>query len=171
MTRIQPIRVLPKIIAAAVFGAVFWLLTALGQPQLTTFTGGSGCCQRCSDFLYHSAQPVLVICAMGAFFCQSLVMVSDRRLRSFVKKAAICWLCFQGFSLWTAWHLLHRTPCTALYSPGPIFLIGAIVVVVVLLIESTVWSLICSAMIGIVEGLKLALRKEEPANLSLKTLL
>jgi hypothetical protein len=49
--------------------------------------------------------------------------------------------------------------------------IGAVVVVVVLLIESTIWSLICGAMIGIVEGLKLALRKEEPANLSLKTLL
>jgi len=161
---------LVRIIATPVFGVAFWSVTVLGQANLTAFTGGSDCCQRCTDFLYHSAQPVLVICAMAAFFCQSLVVVRDRRLMSFVKKGAICWLCFQGFSFWTAWHLLHRTPCTALYSPGPIFLIGAIVVVVVLFIESSVWSLICSVMIGIVEGLKLALRKEEPANLSLKTL-
>ena len=113
MNRTQPIRLLLKILAAAVFGAVFWLLTVVGQPQLSTFTGGSDCCQRCSDFLYHSAQPILVFCAAAAFFCQSLVSITERRLSSFLKKGAICWLCLQVFSFWTAWHFLRRTPCTA----------------------------------------------------------
>lgn len=157
-----------KIIAACIFGAAFFGLTVLGQEKLTGLTGGDSCCQRCTDFLYHSAQPMLAFCAGAAFFCQSLFSETAGRLKRFAIRGAVCWLCFQTFSVWTAWHLLYRTPCTALYSPGHVLVFAPVVVVLVLLIESSIWMAICTPMILIVEGIKAALRKEDEVNLSIR---
>jgi uncharacterized membrane protein len=164
----QLLRWTGRLLSAIIFGAAFWLLTELSRDSLSGFTGGSSCCQRCTDFLYHSAQPVLALCAGAAFFCQSFISSTRGRLKQIVFKSVVCWLCFQIFSGWTAWHLLHRTPCTALYSPGPILPIGAVVVVVVLLIESTVWMSICALMILPVEVVKAMLRRDEAITLSIK---
>jgi len=169
MNRIPLQKLTTRAIAACLFGAAFWLMTVIGQGQLSSFTGGSDCCQRCTDFLYHSAQPILTFCAAAAFFCQSFIPTTAGRAKRLALKGVVCWLCFQVFSVWTAWHLLHRTPCTALYSPGPVFLIGAAVVLVVLLIESTVWMLICGLMILVIEGIKAAIRREDHFSLSIRT--
>jgi len=161
-------RLLFSSVVACIFGAAFWLLTELGQAKLTGLTGGDGCCQRCTDFLYNSAQPVLAFCAGAAYFCQSLVSSPKGRLKRAALKGALCWLCFQIFSAWTVWHLFHRTPCTALYSPGHVFVFGPVVVMLVLLIESSIWMAICALMILTIEGIKAALRKEDEINLSIR---
>ena len=169
MNKTQLKRWLGRFVTACIFGAAFWLLTELGESRLSVLTGGqSDCCQRCSEFLYHAAQPVLAFCAAAAFFSQSPFEGTASRFKRIVKTFFLTWVCFQMYSAWTAWHLYRRTPCTALYSPGHAFVFGVVFVGIFLLIESSIWTLLCGVLILLIKALKSVLRKEDPLSLSLK---
>lgn len=168
MKRINLLQPIFGLFFACTFGAAFLIFTEIGQPSLLKFTGGSDCCDRCSNFLYDSDQPILALSAAVAFLCCFFVGGKILSLRYSAKIIGLCWLSFQIYTVWTAWHLLLRTPCTALYSPGPVFIIGIFVVIIVLLIESSIWAGFCIIPILLLSLIRKLLTKAETIEISLK---
>lgn len=158
-----------RVAAAGVFAAAFLAFTEIGRGSLAAFTGGrSDCCERCRAYLFDTAQPVLAICAAISFFIYSFLESKTAGVKYFAKTIGVCWVSFQVYTAWTAWHLLMRTPCTALYSPGPLLIVGVFFVVAVLLIESTVWAALCALPIVLISIVRKLVAREETLEFSLK---
>lgn len=162
-------RIFSRLLFAVIFGTGFLILTEIGQPSLIVLTGGrDDCCARCSDFLYDNAQPILALSAAVAFFSHFFIGGKILGFRYIAKVIGVCWLSFQIFAVWTAAHLWLRTECTALYSPGPIFIIGVFVVAIVLLVESAIWAGICAVPILLLGLVRKLVAPEEVTAISLK---
>lgn len=132
-------RMLFQLGAAILFGILFWNFTEFFQPQLLWITDGGSCCERCANILYDSHQFSLALSAGTAFFWQ--FFIDGKVLKRILKIFLACWLSFQIYSAWTAWNVLQRNECTALYSPGPIGFVPAMIFGgVILLIESGMWA-------------------------------
>ena len=133
-----------RFVTALIFGGAFYVFTEIGQPSLMQFTGGKDCCERCSNFLFDAAQPTLVFSAFAAFLLYNLFGEKTLSFINSLKTAAFCILAFQIYTVWLGWHLLLRTPCTALYSPGQLIIVGIFFLVRNVLIESLVWASFCA---------------------------
>ncbi len=136
-------RIFLKTVAASLFGAAFWLFQEAVQAGAAAMLYGCGDgCERCANILYDRAQIICAVSAALAALCWSHLKVSG--FKGIIKTLFVCWLSFQTFSIWTAWHLLQRSPCTALYSPGPVGSAGYLVVGMALLFQSLYWALMCA---------------------------
>jgi hypothetical protein len=145
-----------KIIAAAVFGAAFWLFQEAVQARAATMLYGCGDgCERCANILYDRAQIICAVSAALAALWWSHLKVSG--FKGIIKTLLVCGLSFQTFSIWTAWHLSQRSPCTALYSPGPIGSAGYVVVGLVLLFQSLYWAIMCALALLVFNAIRRAL--------------
>jgi hypothetical protein len=77
--RVSVKRILPRIGAAALFGAAFWRMLESVQPLLLTpLYGYEDCCERCKNILYDHAQPLLAVSAAIAFLWVSLWQVAEK---------------------------------------------------------------------------------------------
>ncbi len=132
------------------FGALFFVIEEVCQSKF--IERDHGCCERCSNYLYDRAQPVLALCATLACFlyiwkCPASVSFK-RSLRFAIILSATSFL---GYFVFIGTNVYLRTECTALYSPGPGFLhsvaIGGPLVAFVVLIECAFWSAICMVLL------------------------
>lgn len=154
------------------FGTLFFALEEFCQSTLVKWD--YDCCERCANYLFDRAQPVLAICATLAcllYLWKSAASVSfTQSLRSAIIFSGASFL---GYFVFVGANIYLRTECTALYSPGPGFLhsvlIGGPVVAFVLLIETVFWSSVCVILLLIVGALCSVFRPAEPiASLSIR---
>jgi len=142
-------RWLTDIIPSSVFAAVFYFLQEAIQGLVVSpksFTAD------CENVLYDVAQPAIALCAGLA------CLLYKRRLKAGqtgVKRLALAyawsWLALFGFIARMAVYVLRFSPCSALYSPGPVrhmlgvgaYLLGG----ALLLIESSIWAIPCALLL------------------------
>jgi hypothetical protein len=129
-------------IIAILFGGVFWFIQDIGGMK-SFYVSQHACCDRCAAILYDQALPILVVSAGLSFFCQSFFRGDLFSIKRTLKMFLAMWLSFQVYPIWFSNHLLHRTECTALYSPGNVGSIGIVVVIVGLLMETFAWAVFC----------------------------
>ncbi|MBS1797171.1 MAG: hypothetical protein JSS81_25310 [Acidobacteria bacterium] len=162
--RIGLIGILGRLLGGVLYGAAFLWFTETFRSALLGWTGGADCCARCSNFLYDQDQPVLAAAAAVAFIWQSFIGGRILSFRYALKFAAAGWLSFQIYTVWKAWHLALHTPCTALYSMGPMPLMNLILVPIVLLIQASFWAAAAalpSALVSLGRGLVQTSRPRE----------
>ena len=112
---------LTRLFICLCFGALFFAIEEVCQSKF--IERDHGCCERCSNYLYDRAQPVLALCATLACFlyiwkCPASVSCK-RSLRFAIILSATSFL---GYFVFIGTNIYLRTECTALYSPGPGFL-------------------------------------------------
>jgi hypothetical protein len=132
------------------FGALFFAIAEVCQATFITLD--YGCCERCSNYLFDRAQPVLAVCAALACFLYLWKRPASVSFKKSLRSAVIFSAAgFLGYFVFTGTNIYLRTECTALYSPGPGFLhsvaIGGPIVAFVVLIESAFWSSICTLLL------------------------
>ncbi len=169
MKSTQAQRIFMGIVAACVFGAAFWWFQELVQAGAahTLYGCGDGC-ERCANILYDRAQMVSAASAALAALWWSFLNV--RGFKGIIKTFFVCWLSFQAFSIWTAWHLFERSECTALYSPGPVGVAGYPVVGLVLLYQSAYWAIQCALALLVCNVIRrwLSSREDDVQSLNLQ---
>jgi hypothetical protein len=131
------------------------------------------CCERCANYLFDRAQPVLAFCATLACFLYLWKCSASFSFKKSLRAATLGVTSFLGYFVYIGTNIYLRTECTALCSPGPEFLhsviIGGPVVALVLLIESAFWSLICVILLLLLGAVSRVFRPAEPfAPLSIK---
>jgi hypothetical protein len=162
-------RILTGVVGACLFGAAFWWFQELVQTNAAKALYGCGDgCERCANILYDRAQ--LVSVASAALAALWFSFLNARGFRGIIKTFFVCWLSFQAFSIWTAWHLFERSECTALYSPGPVGPAGYVVVALVLLYQSAYWAIRCALALLVCNAIRrwLASREDDVQSLDLQ---
>ena len=163
---------LTRLLICLGFGALFFAIAEICQSTFVSLE--YGCCERCSNYLFDRAQPVLALCAAVAcvlYVWKCPASVSFRK--SLVSAVIFSAAGFLGYFVFTLTSIYLRTECTALYSPGPGFLhsvaIGGPIVAFVVLVECVFWSSICMLLLVMLGAVARVFRPAEPiASLSIR---
>jgi hypothetical protein len=163
--RTAAVRALPgRFVICLCFGALFFAIEEFCQSTLVKWD--YGCCERCGNYLYDCAQPVLALCATLACYCYLWKFSASFSFKKSLRSAVVSGTTFLAYFLYIGAKIYFRTECTALYSPGPGFLhsvvIGGSIVAFVLLAESAAWSSICIFLLLILGGVTKVFRPAEP---------
>jgi len=127
-------------------GLIFYYFQDLIQSAITSADNGT---VRCRNILYDRGQPIRAICAGLACFLYARKISSARgyNKRLFVDAFLYSGLSFFFYFVWLSKYIITRSECSALYSPGPIGILGFPIVGIVLLFEWSLWALACSIMV------------------------
>jgi len=140
------VRYLTDIILSLAFGAVFYLFQEALQSLIVS-QGSST--TRCENVLYDVAQPIIAICAgLACWLYKRRLAAYQTGLKRVACAYAWSWLALLGFVVRMVVYVLQFSPCSALYSPGPVrhmlgvgaYLIGG----AILVIESSAWAIPCA---------------------------
>lgn len=144
-------RILPRIPAAILFGAAYWLFLEFIQPEIVNRIYNCSFCERCANILYDKEQLVLAACAGLALFVAAFLKI--RGFKGVLKIIAVSYLCFQVYSLLTIWSVVTSRECTALHRPRIFPLVALVFLGVQLLITSGLWASLCAAPLLIFNAL------------------
>src|SRR5689334_10386499 len=124
MKNIRTKQIVLQSLFALAFGAGFWLLLEALQPEIVNRIYNCGYCDRCANILYDREQLVLAFCAGLAFLAVAFLKL--RGFKGVLKTLAVSFLCFQIYSLSTAWSVARAEECTALHRTRAPFLLPLI---------------------------------------------
>jgi hypothetical protein len=138
------------------FGFLFFILEETGQAWFVATT--TSCCERCNNYLFDRAQPVLALCAaLACLFYLRRVIFTVSLLRYLLFTIIYSVVSFMGYFVFMGVTIFLRMECTALYSPGPGFMhsipIGGPIVGIVVALETMFWSLSCMILLLVLGGI------------------
>ena len=143
------LRWLTDIISSLVFAAAFYFLQEAIQDLIVSPKSFTAACE---NVLYDVAQPAIALCAgLACWLYKRRLKAHQAGFKKFAWAYVWSWVALLGFVARMAVYVLRFSPCSALYSPGPVrhmlgigaYLIGG----AILLIESSIWAIPCALLL------------------------
>ena len=134
------------ILIALIFGAVFYFLQEALQSLIVSPESSTA---RCENVLYDVAQPIIAGCAgLACWLYKRHLKAQQSQLKRIAWAYTWSWLALLGFAVRMAVYVLQFSPCSALYSPGPVrYMLGVEAYLIggaILVIESSAWAIPCA---------------------------
>jgi hypothetical protein len=155
--REKPLKIGVYFSLAVAFGVIFFFFQELLQTIIIPPTHWLA---RCRSVLYDVGQAANMIAATLAcsLFWWRARKKEAKTILGVLWNAYICsWIGFLAYVARMPWYVIHFSPCSALYSPGPArHMMGSLAYLIggfELLIEASLWALACAALLYGYSGL------------------